>query len=92
MFFHCNKVSTYDSIGQNPVDDNFTHKWSKPKNADEHCIRTVTFDDISKIARSKCNYDQMTLKTEELEPIQLGCTQTHSRLSNYYPNHKNYEF
>jgi hypothetical protein len=56
--------------------NNFTAKWSKHKHADEHCIY----------------YDQMTLKTEELEPIQLGCTQTHSRLSYYCPNHKNYEF
>ena len=72
--------------------NNFTVKWSKHKHADEHCIRTVTFDDYWKIARSKCYYDQMTLKTEELESIQLGCTQTPSRLSYYCPNHKNYEF
>jgi hypothetical protein len=72
--------------------NNFTVKLSKHKHADEHCIRTVTFDDYWKIARSKCYYDQMTLKTEELESIQLGCTQTPSRLSYYCPNHKNYEF
>jgi hypothetical protein len=72
--------------------NNFTVKLSKHKHADEHCIRTVTFDDYWKIARSKCYYDQMTLKTEELESIQLGCPQTPSRLSYYCPNHKNYEF
>jgi hypothetical protein len=72
--------------------NNFTVKLSKHKHADELCIRTVTFDDNWKIARSKCYYNQMTLKTEELESIQLGCTQTPSRLSFYCPNHKNYEF
>ncbi len=72
--------------------NNFTVKLSKHKHADEHCIRTVTFDDYWKIARSKCYYDQMTLKTEELVSIQLGCNHTPSRLSNYCPNHKNYEF
>ena len=72
--------------------NNFTVKLSKHKHADELCIRTVTFDDNWKIARSKCYYNQMTLKTEELESIQLGCTQTPSQLSFYCPNHKNYEF
>ena len=47
--------------------NNFTVKLSKHKHADELCIRTVTFDDNWKIARSKCYYNQMTLKTEELE-------------------------
>ena len=55
MFFHCNKVSIYDNIYQKLIDDglkkikkdmhnNFTVKLSKHKHADEHCIRTVTFD------------------------------------------------
>ena len=55
--------------------NNFTVKLSKHKHADELCIRTVTFDDNWKIVRSKCYYDQMTIETEKLEPIQLGCTQ-----------------
>ena len=45
--------------------NNFTLKWSKPKNADEHCNRTVTLDDYWKIARSKCYYDQMKVETTQ---------------------------
>ena len=43
--------------------NNFTLKWSEPKNADEHCNRTVTQDGNWKIAKTKCYYDQMTIET-----------------------------
>ena len=52
--------------------NNFTLKWSKPKNADEHCNRTVTLDGNWKIARSKCYYDQMTIELRNSSPYNLA--------------------
>jgi hypothetical protein len=67
-------------------------RWS----AHEHignplCKKTITFDGLWKISRTKCCYDVPVNKTTEFGDIPIGCTQTPERLSYFCTEHKKHE-
>ena len=54
----------------------FVRKWSSHKcQAEEQCKKTITFDGLWKVNRSKCCYDKLYMQTD-FGDVEIGCTDT----------------
>lgn len=59
----------------------------KKRQAEEQCKKTITFDGLWKVNRSKCCYDKLYMQTD-FGDVEIGCTDTPVRGSYFCRIHR----